>query len=76
MSYNIWGVCYSIEIREVWKISIKWDSRNLRTVSTHLRTEEAEELQQICALQHITPYSMMREYLRDYIKQHRNALRR
>lgn len=57
-------------------MSLKWDSRNLRTVSTHLRTEEAEELRQICALQHLTPYALVREWLRDYIKQHRNVLQR
>lgn len=57
-------------------MSVKWDSRNLRTISTHLRTDEAEELRRICAAQHVTPYAMIREYLRDYIKQHRHALQR
>ena len=57
-------------------MSVKWDSRNLRTVSTHLRTDEAEELRRICAAQHVTPYMMVREFLRDYIRQHRYEMQR
>lgn len=58
------------------RVSVKWDSRNLRTISTHLRKDEAEELRRICAAQHMTPYAMLREYLRDYIRLHRYELQR
>ena len=57
-------------------MSVKWDSRNLRTISTHLRSDEAEELRRICSTQHVTPYAMVREYLRDYIRLNRHVLQR
>lgn len=44
-------------------LGIPWDRRNLKTVSTHLRSEEAEALKCICDTLGTTPYKVMRDHL-------------
>ena len=42
-----------------------WDRRNLRTVSTHLRVEEAERLKFYCNRRGISKYYLIRRLLRE-----------
>ena len=41
----------------------KWDRANLRTISTHLPREMAENLKILCKNRGITPYMLLRNYL-------------
>lgn len=45
-----------------------WDRRNLRTVSTHLKVEEAEELQLYCSRMGISQYHLIRRLLREVME--------
>ena len=47
----------------------KWDRRNLRTVSTHVTTREAEALRRICGRRGTTPYALLRRFVRQVIRQ-------
>ena len=42
-----------------------WDRRNLRTLSTHLRVEEAERLKFYCNRRGISKYFLIRQLLRE-----------
>lgn len=42
-----------------------WDRRNLRTVSTHLKVEEARKLQLYCKKQGISQYYLIRRLLQE-----------
>ena len=44
-----------------------WDRRNLRTVSTHLRREDAEDLKLMCYHYGTTPYALVRDFLLSYL---------
>lgn len=45
-----------------------WDKRNLRTVSTHLKVQEAEELQEYCSRMGISQYHLIRRLLREVME--------
>lgn len=45
----------------------KWDKKHLRTVSTHLRAEEVQRLRMLCLVNCVTPYALLRDWLRAYI---------
>lgn len=45
-----------------------WDKRNLRTVSTHLKVQEAEELQEYCSRMGISQYYLIRRLLREVME--------
>ena len=45
-----------------------WDRRNLRTVSTHLRVEEAERLKFYCNRRGISKYFLIRQLLREVME--------
>ena len=70
-TYNPWYcVCYSTkggdsvqEKRYERERQAAWDRRNLRTVSTHLRVEEARKLQLYCQKRGISQYYLIRRLL-------------
>lgn len=45
-----------------------WDRRNLRTVSTHLKVEEARKLQLYCSRMGISQYYLIRRLLREVME--------
>lgn len=53
-----------------------WDRRNLRTVSTHLTVQEADALDVICGINHISKYDLLREFLLDYLEANGVPIRR
>lgn len=52
----------------------RWDKRYLVTVSTHLTRREYEILQGCCAALGTKPYAIIRDYLREYIRQAQNRM--
>ena len=52
------------EVRTIYdrKRQSEWDRRGLRTVSTHLTTDEALRLQELCRERGITLYHVLRRY--------------
>ena len=50
-----------------------WDRRNLRTVSTHLRVEEAERFKLYCSRRGISQYDCIRRLLREAMAAERGA---
>lgn len=53
-----------------------WDRRNLRTVSTHLTVQEADALDVICGINHISKYDLLHEFLLDYLEANGVPVRR
>lgn len=53
-----------------------WDRRNLRTVSTHLTVQEADALDVICGINHITKYDLLHGFLLDYLEDNGVPVRR
>ncbi len=45
-----------------------WTKRNLRTVSTHLTVQEADELKNLCVRMGTKPYRLVRDYLLELIQ--------
>ena len=72
-TYNRWYcVCYSTkggdsvqEKRYERERQAAWDRRNLRTVSTHLKVEEAERLKFYCIRRGISKYFLIQQLLRE-----------
>lgn len=52
-----------------------WDRRNLRTVSTHLKVQEAEELQEYCRRMGISQYYLIRRLLQEAMEGDRQQRR-
>ena len=57
-------------------MSRKWDSRNLRTISTLLRIDEAAEIQRICERSGISQYCLIQRFLRAIITADRKRRQR
>lgn len=53
-----------------------WDRRNLRTVSTHLTVQEANALDVICGINHVTKYDLLHEFLLEYLEDNGVPVRR
>ena len=46
----------------------RWDRRYLKTVSCHLTTRQYDTLRIICEAEGTTPYKVIQDYLRHYIR--------
>lgn len=47
--------------------AVRWDSENMRTVSTRMRVETVEEFRAACAKNNKTMHQAIKEFIESYI---------
>ena len=53
---------------------LRWHKKHLRTVTGKINADEYTQLREICKRRQTTPYAVMSQLARDFIRQGRKAL--